>query len=464
MAIDVDADGEDRGGPSTGGAGEEREQGLEGERLSTIYAPSTAHGRAAVAILRVSGPGVGNVFRHITGAPSPRPRMATVHGIRNPDNGNRLDTALFLFFPAPASFTGEDLLEIQHHGGLGVCRAIDDILARSGFCRLADPGEFTRRAFLNGKMDLTQAEAVADLAEAATVAQVEQSSSQLAGSLSGRFQAWRLELIRILSIVEAEIDFGSDDDLPDQLWRTILPDLERLRDQLCDLLADDHSGERLRRGIVIAVAGRTNVGKSTLVNLLARREVAITSAIPGTTRDVLEVALDIRGIPVTLLDTAGLRETADPVEAEGVRRAVERAAGADLRMLVDDDPHFLEQIGEKSIPVLSKCDAGAPAFFSGLAISCRSGYGIEELLERLFRECRDLVPKSGVAVLSRTRHRQCVQETLDCIDRALDRANGPLDIFAEEVRCAGRSMGRLTGHVHTEDVLDAIFWSFCIGK
>ena len=304
--------------------------------VGTIYAPATAPGRAPVGVLRVSGPQAAAVAVALTGKEPPPPRMAALRRLRDPVTAELDRPGVLLWFPAPRSATGEDLLEIQHHGGAAVASMLLAALEHVPGCRPAGPGEFTRRAFLNGKLDLTAAEGLADLIDATTRAQARQALRQLDGGLGGLYAGWRERLLAALARVEAEIDFAAEEEVPEAMVAQVLPDLARLRAELAAHLADSSKGERLRAGVAVAVIGAPNVGKSSLVNLLARREVAIVTAIAGTTRDVIEVQLDLDGVPVTVLDTAGLRETVDPIEAEGVARARRRAAQADLRLHVID--------------------------------------------------------------------------------------------------------------------------------
>src|SRR6266581_3013246 len=292
----------------------------------TIYAPATAAGRAAIAIIRLSGPASGPAVAALAGK-LPPPRVARHVRLRDPDSGEELDDGLVLWFPGPSSVTGEDVAELHLHGSRAVLAAVMAALGRQGL-RLAEPGEFTRRAFLNGKLDLTQAEAVADLAAAETEAQRRQALRQLDGHLGGLYRNWGERLLRLLAHLEAAIDFP-DEDLP--------PEIEaRLAAEIARHLADGHRGERLRDGIAVAIVGPPNAGKSSLLNQLARREAAITSPIAGTTRDVIEVAIDLAGYPVIFADTAGLRDSGDAIEAEARRRAVARAESAELRLFVFD--------------------------------------------------------------------------------------------------------------------------------
>jgi tRNA modification GTPase len=311
------------------------EQAMTTVRSDTIFAPATAPGRAALAIMRLSGPAARDVCRRLTGRPPPAPRRAVLRRMHDPQNGEPLDRGLVLWFPAPASFTGEDVLELQVHGGRGVIAALLDALTQMPSLRPAEPGEFTRRAFLNGRLDLTAVEGLADLVDAETGAQARQALRQLDGALGRLYGGWRQTLLGALARLEAEIDFA-DENVPDDLLDTVRPDVRRLSAEMTAHLADGHRGERLRAGLTVAVVGPPNAGKSTLVNRLAGRDVAIVTPFPGTTRDVLEVHLDLAGYPVTLLDTAGLRDAADLIEAEGVRRARSRAARADVRLTMFD--------------------------------------------------------------------------------------------------------------------------------
>ena len=299
----------------------------------TIYAPASAAGRAAIAVIRLSGPEAGPAMEALAGK-LPPPRVARHVRLRDPASGEELDDAIALWFPAPHSVTGEDVAELHLHGSRGVLAAVMAVLGRRGL-RLAEPGEFTRRAFLNGKLDLTQAEAVADLAAAETEAQRRQALRQLDGRLGEIYRGWGERLLRLLAHLEAAIDFP-DEELPPKIEAEVSEGSRRLAEEIESHLADGHRGERLRDGIAVAIVGPPNAGKSSLLNQLARREAAITSPIAGTTRDVIEVAIDLAGYPVVLADTAGLRDSADIVEQEGLRRALKRAEEAELRLFVFD--------------------------------------------------------------------------------------------------------------------------------
>jgi tRNA modification GTPase len=389
--------------------------------------------------------------------------------LRDPATGEVFDDALLLWFPGPRSETGEDLLEIQHHGGVALLASLLAALAQFPGCRPAGPGEFTRRAFLNGKLDLTAAEGLADLIDATTRAQARQALRQLEGELGRLYDHWRERLLESLALVEAEIDFSAEEEVPEAMVASVRLDIERLAAEMRDHLADDRRGERLRAGVAVAVIGAPNVGKSSLVNLLARREVAIVTPVAGTTRDVIEVQLDLGGVPVTLLDTAGLRETDNPVEAEGVARARRRAAEADFRLLVTEVGTAADaSADDATLLVVNKIDAAPAAAVpaGGLAISCRTGAGLEVLLATLTARVGTLAGVGDAPLLTRARHRQAVADAVQALARFLLRADegAELALLAEDLRLAARTVAGITGAVGVEDVLDRIFATFCIGK
>lgn len=418
-------------------------------------------------MLRVSGPHALAAARALGCGDLPA-RRAVLRTLVDGSDGEPIDQALLLWLPGPASATGEDLLEIHHHGGHAVLATLLAALARIPELRPAEPGEFTRRAFLNGKLDLTAAEGLADLIDATTRAQARQALRQLDGALGRLYQGWRARLLDALAWIEAEIDFAAEEEVPEAMLARVLPDLLALRAEMAAHLADAGRGERLRAGLVLAVTGAPNVGKSSLVNLLARREVAIVTPIPGTTRDVIEVQLDLGGVPVTLLDTAGLRATDDPIEAEGVRRAEQRAAAADLRLRVIEatDPAPLAEA--EVLVVRNKTDlAPDHAWTDGtVPISCRTGAGVAELLALLTRRLQAEANVGEAPLLTRARHRTAVAAAEASLARLIVEAEGvaELALLAEELRLATRAIGTITGAVGVEDVLDRIFASFCIGK
>jgi len=429
--------------------------------MTTIFALATPPGRGAIAVVRLSGPATGAALAELTGA-LPPPRTATLRTLRHRDR--RLDRALVLWFPAPASYTGEDVAELHLHGGRAVVEGVLDALSDLDL-RPADPGEFTRRAFENGRMDLAQAEAVADLIDAESAAQARQALGQLEGALSAVYAGFRADLLRALALVEAEIDFP-DEDVPDGLARTAGPILDRLADDLRRALADAGRGERVREGYRIVLIGETNAGKSSLFNALVAREAAIVTPIPGTTRDVLDAQLVIDGYAVTLSDTAGLRESADPIEAEGVRRARARAAAADLRLWVrapgDPEGAAAEFVRPDDLVVWTKADLGADG--EGLQVSTITGEGMDALHAALSERLRRDLSGADFPAVTRARHRLRLTEALDAVEagrRALQLAP---EMAGEDLRRAATALAQVTGEIGVEDVLGEVFASFCIGK
>jgi tRNA modification GTPase len=435
---------------------------------ATIYAPATAAGRAAVGIVRVSGPAAAEACRALARGLLPAPRRVTLRRLVDPADGGPIDDAVLLWMPGPASLTGEDVLEVQHHGGAAVLAQLLGALARLPGLRLAEPGEFARRAFLNGRLDLTGAEALADLIDAGTRAQARQALRQLEGANGRLYAGWREWALGCLALVEAEIDFAGEGDAPDATLARVLPEAAAVRAEIDAHLADGRRGERLRIGLTVAVVGAPNAGKSSLVNLLAGRDAAIVASTPGTTRDVLEVQLELDGLPVTLLDTAGLREdAADPVEAEGVARARRRAAEADLRLgVLDAAAPRPETVAGAEVVAANKTEHGAAAPEGAVAISCLTGAGVDRLLGRLAEAARGLVATGDAPVITRARHREALAEAAGALARLEEGAQGGLELvlLAEELRAAARSLGRVTGAVGVEDVLDRIFATFCLGK
>lgn len=436
----------------------------------TIYALSSGRPPVAVAVVRISGPRAGDALKALTGK-LPEPRRATFARIRDPQSREIIDEALVLFFPAPKSETGEDTAEIQLHGGRAVIAALFAALARMDGLRMAEPGEFTRRAFENGKLDLTAIEGLADLIYADTDAQRRQALRQLQGLLGNRAEDWRKRLIEAQAFAEAGIDFSDEADVASNVTAQALSVARSLQGEIANALSDATRGERLREGVVVAIAGPPNAGKSTLLNRIARREASIVSPFAGTTRDVIEVHLDLGGSPVTLLDTAGIRETDDPVEREGVNRARARAAEADLVLWVVDaadiampDPPAAAHL----IVVRNKIDLAAkrgrgekPA--THFDVSSTTGEGLDRLLYAIARFASGALGSREPALVTRERQRLLLQEACDALTRAIAETKRE-DIFAEELRLAARALGRLTGRVDVEDILDVIFRDFCIGK
>jgi tRNA modification GTPase len=370
-----------------------------------------------------------------------------------------LDHALVLWLPGPGTYTGEDCAELHLHGGRAVIDGVADALTDAGL-RPAEPGEFTRRAFLNGRMDLVEAEAVHDLIAAETEAQRRQALRQLEGALGALYQDWADRLRGILAFQEALIDFP-DEDLPPEVEHQLLDTLRSVRAEVRTHLNDAGRGEKLREGLFFAITGAPNVGKSTLINALAERDVAIVSDIPGTTRDALETRVVFGGVPVTLVDTAGLRATTDSIEAEGVRRALARAQDADLAMtLIEAGSPAPDKPGH--LLIANKADLGQPGPDGALRISAKTGMGMAELRSRLAAIARRMTESNGPPPLTRARHRAALLEAAEHLDTA-ERAELP-ELRGEDLRLAMRALGRITGHVGVEDILDTVFSRFCIGK
>ncbi len=422
----------------------------------TIFAVASGAGQAAVAVLRISGPATSAILHRLTLRPPPPPRRASLRRLHE-RGGTVLDQALVLWMPGPASYTGEDSAELHVHAGPAVLEGIADALIALG-ARPADPGAFTRRAFLNGRMELTEAEAVADLIAAETEAQRSQALRQLDGALGQRFESWATTLRACLAEYEALIDFPEElADTPPQH-----APLHALIAEIEATLADDHRGERLRGGLHFAVTGPPNVGKSSIVNALAGRDVAIVAPSAGTTRDLIEVRCVFGGVPVTLLDSAGVRDATDEVEAEGVRRARAASAAADLVIDVAAANDPMPPIDEAATIKLSNKIDLAPAAPGRLGVSVLTGAGLQDLRARLEREARRLTMSSGPAPLTRTRHRAACIDAVAHLQAALA---APLpELRAEDVRLAMRALGQVTGRVGVEDVLDVVFSQFCIGK
>ncbi len=438
----------------------------------TIFALASGGGRAGVAVIRISGHLAVAALTALTRKPAPPPRHAALVSLRAPATGEVLDQGLALRFPAPHSYTGEDVVELHVHGGIGVVAAVLHVLGGLPGLRPAEPGEFTRRAVLAGKMDLTAAEGLLDLIEADTEAQRRQALRQSGGELGRLYDGWRGRLVAMLAHLEAAIDFP-DEDLPESLlseWRRGVAALEA---EMARHLDDNGRGERLRRGLMVAIVGPPNAGKSSLLNLLARRDAAIVSAHAGTTRDIVEVWLDLGGYPVLAADTAGLRESTDEIEAEGVRRARQWAGTADLKVAVfaaDEVPRAgLELVDRDTLIVVNKTDLGPPVWTPpaiGLGVfplSLKSGDGIDEFVRAVASAVEKRMAGAGAAlVLTRARHRAAVAACREALVRAL--AVALPELAAEDLRLAARGLGRITGAVDVEELLDIIFRDFCIGK
>ncbi len=432
----------------------------------TIFALATAPGRSGVALVRVSGPQTEVGIRRLTRGEVPLERKAVIRTLFDPSTCDRIDTGIVLFFRGPHSYTGENIVEFQMHGGRAVQAAMLSALAKLPGFRPAEAGEFTRRAVENGRLDLTQAEAIADLVAAETDAQRRLALRQHDGELSGLYEGWRSRLIRAAAWIEASIDFA-DEDIPEDAVAKSRQEISEVRAEIIAHLNDGRRGEILRDGLQIAVIGSPNVGKSSLVNALARRDVAIVSEQPGTTRDVIEVHLDLGGYAVILADTAGLRQSSDGVEQEGMRRARARAESADLRILVLDGTAGEEGSGipgsrGDDIVVWNKADLAASKTKPGLWVSARTGEGLADLVELRSKEAAKRVSGGEGPILTRARYRYALEEAAESLGFVPPTVQPELS--AEHVRRALRAIGRITGRVDLDELLDVVFRDFCIGK
>ncbi|MDO9382270.1 MAG: tRNA uridine-5-carboxymethylaminomethyl(34) synthesis GTPase MnmE [Hyphomicrobiaceae bacterium] len=475
---------------------------------ATIYALSSAPGRAGVAIVRVSGSHAGMVLNVMT-PQRPKPRVAGGRRILHPKTGEVLDRGIVLWFPHPNSFTGEDVAELQLHGGRAVVAAVLEALGEIPGLRMAEPGEFARRAFDNGKIDLAQAEGLADLIDAETEGQRRQALRQASGALSSLYESWRTALIDASALVEAAIDFSDEGDVGARSFDQARGIVETLLPAIRHHLDDGHRGEILRDGFHVVLAGAPNVGKSSLLNALARREAAIVSEEAGTTRDVIEVRLDLGGVPVIVSDTAGIRETSGAVEREGIRRTMARAREADLVIWLTDPtdpqhtpPEDLRDLADRTLLVLNKADqlapkpvshpgeggqlplgldnadqaagdsAGAPAGSANgvllpddmIAISALTGAGISSLVARIGGIARERVGNLDEPAITQVRHRRMIEMTARGLETFLREPPYQVEIRAEDLRASVAALGRITGRVDVEDVLDQVFGRFCIGK
>lgn len=434
----------------------------------TIYALATSPGKGGVAVLRISGPHAGEALHFLGLSELPPARLATLATLRH--GAQILDKALVLRFPAPHSFTGEDVVELHLHGGTAVVKSVLDALAQCPGLRLAEPGEFTRRAFLNNKMDLAQAEGLADLIDAHTAAQHRQALRQLGGDASLRVTNLREQILAPLALLEAYIDFP-DEEIPDEVLAETTQRVANLVAEIQSLINDGGVGEKIREGIEIVILGPPNAGKSSLLNCLSKREAAIVSDEPGTTRDTIEVHLEIGGYEVTLVDTAGLRETSGSIEAEGIKRAKNRAANSEFNLVLLDSATAAEQYSEianlltpKTLLVLTKSDQKiAPKLpLNYLLVSVRSAEGIDTLIEAIKNRVEALMESAPSPLITRARHREALRDTLSVLSHwnlAL-----PLELACEELRVAAGCLGKITGKIWVDDVLDLVFSRFCIGK
>ncbi|MCK5574609.1 MAG: tRNA uridine-5-carboxymethylaminomethyl(34) synthesis GTPase MnmE [Sphingomonadales bacterium] len=444
---------------------------------NTIYALASGPGRGGVNVVRFSGSDALQHLLPLCGLKSSEPRKAHLVKVKDPKTNTVIDHALFLYFKAPHSFTGEDVVELHIHGGPAVLDAIFGLVSRETPFRLAERGEFTRRAYEHGKMDLTAAEGLNDLVCAETEGQRRLALAQMDGALADLYEGWRKRLVASLAWLEAAIDFA-DEELPDDLESKSTPDLIDLKHEIKKHLDDGKRGERIRLGFRIVILGAPNVGKSSLLNALAKEDVAIVSDVAGTTRDVIEVKMDLGGYAVSLIDTAGLRESADDIEREGVRRALQKAEDADLKLLMVDvkdwptlGPDLEPHLGDRSMVLINKVDR-AVGFacpdrhmdHKVYCLSAQNGEGLQDLLTGLESYVKARLASSEAQPLTRARHREALASCVDALNRYLDSIHADPAVRAEDIRIAARYLGRITGRVDVEDVLDVVFSDFCIGK
>ena len=442
----------------------------------TIYALSSGPGLSGVAVIRVSGPETKKVLKNITFLPLPEPKFASLRKFKDPETKDLIDEGILLWFPGPQSYTGEDMAELHVHGSKAVIDAIHKSISKIDGCRLADPGEFTKIAFQNGKINLLKAESIADLIASETEIQRQQALKIMFGKSSDKFNSLRDRLLKILSKVEAKIDFP-EDDLPGDVLNNIHSETKFIREEIEKILNDQKVGEIIREGFKIAIVGPTNVGKSSLLNYLSRREVAIVSEIAGTTRDVIEVHLNLDGYPIVLSDTAGIRESEDEIEKKGIKLALNRAENADLSIILIepktvDFTHFLSDIlSKKAILVINKMDLGFDQIakelkkYNPICISIKEEKNLDQLVNAIKKKLKNKFNLSGDIFITRERHRV---ELENCVEHLISFENKnsveDFDKAAEDLRLATRHLGTIVGKVDVEEILGSIFNDFCIGK
>ena len=443
----------------------------------TIFALSSGAVPAGVAVIRLSGPEARNVMNQLIDS-EPKPRFAALRSIRNPQNGDLIDQALVLFFPGTNSFTGEESVEFHLHGGRAVVNAMLDLLGSFVGCRMAEAGEFSRRAFENGKVDLTAIEGLADLIHAETENQRKQAIRQASGVHKTIIDGWRETLLYARSMIEAELDFSDEEDIPGSVSDVIWPRLEQLKQDIARQLDQGNRGERLRDGLTVVLAGHPNAGKSSLLNWFAKRDVAIVTEEAGTTRDLLELHLDIEGYPVTMIDTAGLRDSDNVVEREGIRRAREKSENADLLIEVVDvasgDERVAlvtqatrmvlfnkqDRIGSETIAQIRSQNDAESAYF----VSVKTGEGMDVFYDSFVKQVSDAFVGAEDSLITRKRHAAYLTSCVDNVEKALIHTDSPLEIRSEFLRMAGDELGKITGRIDVEDMLGVIFSQFCVGK
>ncbi len=442
----------------------------------TIYALSSGQGLSGIAVIRISGNKTSKILKLLTKSVLPEPRVATLKKFNKINNSELIDEGILLWFPGPKSYTGEDMAEIHTHGSIAVVRSILDQLSNIENCRLAEPGEFTKIAFQNEKINLLKAESISDLISAETEIQRQQAIKIMSGRSSEKFNSLREKLLKILSNVEAKIDFP-EDDLPEDVIKNIKIDSEKIRLEIEKILDDQKVGERIREGFKIAIIGPANAGKSSLLNHLSNRDVAIVSEIAGTTRDVVEAHLNLDGYPVVISDTAGIRESQDEIEKKGIKLALKRAEDADLNIIVIepksvDFTGFLNDlVSEKSIIVINKIDLGYKNVnqqiekFNPIFISIKNETNLDELINRIKDKLKNKFVRSNETLITRERHRQSLEACVQNLKNFEEKnSQEDFDKAAEDLRLATRHLGMIVGKVDVEEILGSIFNDFCIGK
>ena len=442
----------------------------------TIYALSSGPGIAGIAVVRVSGKDTSKVIKLITGKDLPAPRVATLRKMNNINTNELIDEGLIIWFPGPQSYTGEDLVEFHVHGSRAVVTALHASISEIENCRLAEPGEFTKRAFQNEKINLIKAESIADLVSAETEIQRKQALEIMNGKSSDKFNSWREKLLKILSHIEAKIDFP-DEDLPENIIFEIKKTSEQVSNEIKKILEDEKVGERIREGFKIAIVGPSNAGKSSLLNYLSKRDVAIVSEMAGTTRDVIETHLNLDGYPVVLSDTAGIRDSKDEIEKRGIKLALKRAEEADLRLLVVEPKNldftgFLKDLfDENSILVINKSDLLQKNLdeqikkLEHVLISIIKNSNLDILIDKIKNKLKNKFISNEDILITRERHRQHLKQCVDHLKNfSKKNKNDDFDKAAEDLRLATRHLGMIVGKVDVEEILGSIFNDFCIGK
>ncbi len=442
----------------------------------TIYALSSGPGISGIAVIRVSGTKAKNILKSVINGKFPKERLATLKKIIDPNTGELIDEAIIIWFKSPNSYTGEDMVEIHSHGSKAVVNKIQDMLEKFDDCRIAEPGEFTKIAFENNKINLLKAESIGDLIAAETELQRQQALKIMSGISSSKFNLWREDLIKILGEIEAKIDFP-DEDLPDNISQTLHSKIERIKNEIDKTLDDDKTGEIIREGFKISIIGPPNVGKSSLLNYLSKREAAIVSEKAGTTRDVIEVHLDIAGMPIIISDTAGIRKSNDEIETKGVKLAISRAEGADLNIILLDPKNldfkgfFDNVMANKSILVINKSDLGIEnleklgSHMDPIIISIRENKNVDKLIDEIKSKLKKQFLKNDNILITRSRHRHHLKECSKHLYSFLEKKNDDdYDKAAEDLRLSIRHIGTIVGKVDVEEILGSIFENFCIGK